>query len=42
MDVNILKNIVEYLAKAFSGIKPILGAISGFVVYVCFPTERIY
>lgn len=41
MDVNILKNIVEYLAKAFSGIKPILGAISGFVVYVCFP-DRAY
>lgn len=41
MDANIFKNMTEYIEKAFTGIKPIIGAILGFVSYVCFP-DRIY
>ena len=41
MDADIFKNIMDYLGKAFTGIKPTLGAVTGFVCYVCFP-DRAY
>lgn len=41
MDANIFKNIMEYLEKAFTGTKPILGAVTGIICYVCFP-DRAY
>lgn len=41
MDADIFKNIMDYLDKAFTGIKPVLGAITGFFCYVCFP-DRAY
>lgn len=39
MDANIFKNVMEYLEKAFSGAKPIFGAISGALCYICFPDK---
>lgn len=41
MDADIFRNIMDYLDKAFTGIKPALGAITGLFFYVCFP-DRAY
>lgn len=41
MDGEILRNIWDYVDKAFAGAKPMVGALSGFLFYVCFP-ERAY
>lgn len=41
MDADIFKNIMDYLDNAFTGIKPLLGAVTGFICYVCFP-DRAY
>lgn len=38
---NMIKNVCEYINKAFSGVKPILGAICGFISYIIFP-EKVY
>lgn len=37
----VLKNIYDYVEKAFTGAKPIIGAMFGFFTYVCFP-EKAY
>jgi len=40
MDVA-MKSILEYIEKAFTGAKPVIGAILGFITYVMFP-EKAY
>lgn len=37
MDAEVIKNMLDYINKAFTGVKPTLGAIVGFIFYVCFP-----
>lgn len=37
----VLKNIIDYLEKAFTGAKPLLGALLGFCTYIMFP-DRAY
>ena len=39
MDAEGLKGILEYISRAFTGIKPILGAIISFAGFVMFPVE---
>lgn len=41
MDAEIIKNILDYVDKSFSGAKPLIGAVTGFLCYVCFP-DRAY
>lgn len=41
MDTDIIKNVYEYISKAFTGAKPFLGAIGGFISYTIFP-EKMY
>lgn len=41
MDVEIIKNVYEYVEKAFSGLKPILGFMASVIIYVIFP-EKVY
>lgn len=41
MSLAMLYNTYDYIQKAFSGLKPVLGAIAGFACYVCFP-DRAY
>lgn len=36
-----IKSLIEYIDKAFTGVKPIVGAILGFLTYVMFP-EKAY
>ena len=37
MYAEVLRSILEYINKAFTGTKPIFGAVVGFIFYVCFP-----
>lgn len=36
-----MADITDYIEKAFTGIKPVAGALIGFFTYVCFP-DRAY
>lgn len=41
MDTNLLKGMMGYVDKAFTGAKPLVGAALGFASYVMFP-DRAY